>query len=96
MISRLAIMMGGRIAEELKFGKENITSGASSDIEQATKLARAMVTRWGFSDKLGQVAYGENQEEVFLGPLRSTHAECFGGDSTIDRCGGAQTDRRCL
>ena len=67
MISRLAIMMGGRVAEELKFGKENITSGASSDIDQATKLARAMVTRWGFSDKLGQVAYGENQEEVFLG-----------------------------
>ena len=67
MISRLAIMMGGRVAEELKFGKENITSGASSDIEQATKLARAMVTRWGFSDKLGHVAYGENQEEVFLG-----------------------------
>ena len=67
MVSRLAIMMGGRIAEELKFGKENITSGAASDIEQATKLARAMVTQWGFSDKLGQVAYGENQEEVFLG-----------------------------
>ncbi len=67
MISRLAIMMGGRIAEEMKFGKENITSGASSDIEQATKLARAMVTQWGFSDKLGQVSYGENQQEVFLG-----------------------------
>ncbi|MEP1517571.1 MAG: ATP-dependent zinc metalloprotease FtsH [Nitratireductor sp.] len=67
MISRLAIMMGGRVAEEIKFGKENITSGAASDIDQATKLARAMVTRWGFSDKLGQVAYGENQEEVFLG-----------------------------
>ncbi|UUP17245.1 ATP-dependent zinc metalloprotease FtsH [Nitratireductor thuwali] len=67
MISRLAIMMGGRVAEELKFGKENITSGAASDIEQATKLARAMVTQWGFSDELGQVAYGENQEEVFLG-----------------------------
>jgi cell division protease FtsH len=67
MISRLAIMMGGRAAEELKFGKENITSGASSDIEQATKLARAMITRWGFSDKLGRVAYGDNQEEVFLG-----------------------------
>jgi cell division protease FtsH len=60
-------MMGGRAAEELKFGKENITSGASSDIEQATKLARAMITRWGFSDKLGRVAYGDNQEEVFLG-----------------------------
>jgi len=67
MISRLAIMMGGRVAEEIKFGKENITSGASSDIEQATKLARAMVTRWGFSDKLGNVAYGDNQDEVFLG-----------------------------
>ena len=67
MISRLAIMMGGRVAEEIKFGKENITSGASSDIDQATKLARAMVTRWGFSDKLGHVAYGDNQEEVFLG-----------------------------
>jgi cell division protease FtsH len=67
MTSRLAIMMGGRIAEELTFGKENITSGAQSDIEQATKLARAMVTRWGFSDELGTVAYGENQEEVFLG-----------------------------
>ncbi|MEY9560606.1 ATP-dependent metalloprotease FtsH [Sinorhizobium fredii] len=67
MISRLGIMMGGRVAEELTFGKENITSGASSDIEQATKLARAMVTQWGFSDQLGQVAYGENQQEVFLG-----------------------------
>jgi len=67
MVSRLAIMMGGRVAEEMKFGKENITSGAASDIDQATKLARAMVTRWGFSDKLGHVAYGENQEEVFLG-----------------------------
>jgi cell division protease FtsH len=67
MVSRLAIMMGGRVAEELTFGKENITSGAASDIEQATKLARAMVTQWGFSDALGTVAYGENQQEVFLG-----------------------------
>ena len=67
MTSRLAIMMGGRVAEEQTFGPENVTSGASSDIEQATRLARAMVTRWGFSDKLGKVAYGDNQEEVFLG-----------------------------
>ena len=67
MISRLIIMMGGRVAEEIKFGKDNITSGASSDISQATKLARSMVTQWGFSDKLGRVAYGDNQEEVFLG-----------------------------
>jgi cell division protease FtsH len=67
MTSRLAIMMGGRIAEELIFGKDKITSGASSDISAATSLARNMVTRWGFSDELGTVAYGDNQEEVFLG-----------------------------
>jgi cell division protease FtsH len=65
--SDLAVAMGGRVAEELVFGKENITSGASSDIEQATRLARAMVTRLGYSDELGTVAYGDNQEEVFLG-----------------------------
>ncbi|CAN7644371.1 ATP-dependent zinc metalloprotease FtsH [Phenylobacterium sp. LjRoot225] len=67
MTSRLAILFGGRVAEELIFGKEKVTSGASSDIGQATKLARAMVTKWGFSDLLGAVEYGENQEEVFLG-----------------------------
>ncbi|WGD28683.1 ATP-dependent zinc metalloprotease FtsH [Ancylobacter sp. WKF20] len=67
MTSRLAIMMGGRVAEELIFGHDKVTSGAASDIEQATRLARMMVTRWGFSDKLGQVAYGENNDEVFLG-----------------------------
>jgi len=67
MTSRLAIMMGGRIAEEMIFGKDKVTSGAASDIEQATRLARMMVTRWGLSDALGTVAYGENQEEVFLG-----------------------------
>ncbi len=67
MTSRLAIMMGGRVAEELIFGKEKVTSGAASDIEQATRLARAMVTQWGFSEKLGTVAYGENQQEIFLG-----------------------------
>jgi cell division protease FtsH len=67
MTSRLAIMMGGRVAEELVFGTEKVTSGAASDIEQATRLARMMVTRWGLSEELGTVAYGENQEEVFLG-----------------------------
>src|SRR5579884_1865022 len=67
MTSRLAIMMGGRVAEELVFGRDKLTSGAASDIEQATKLARMMVTRWGLSEELGTVAYGENQEEVFLG-----------------------------
>jgi cell division protease FtsH len=67
MTSNLAIMMGGRVAEELTFGLKNVTSGASSDIEQATRLARSMVTQWGYSDKLGKVSYGENQQEVFLG-----------------------------
>jgi len=67
MTSRLAILMGGRVAEEIKFGKDSITSGASSDIQQATKLARAMITEWGYSDELGKVMYGENQQEVFLG-----------------------------
>src|SRR6266481_5492712 len=67
MTSRLAIMMGGRVAEELIFGKQKITSGASGDIQSATALARNMVTRWGYSDKLGLVSYGDNQEEVFLG-----------------------------
>jgi len=67
MTSRLAIMMGGRVAEELIFGHDKVTSGAASDIEQATKLARMMVTRWGLSAELGTVAYGDNQDEVFLG-----------------------------
>src|ERR1700737_644879 len=67
MTSRLAIMMGGRVAEELVFGRDKVTSGASSDIEQATRLARMMVTRWGLSEALGTVAYGKNQDEVFLG-----------------------------
>ena len=65
--SQLAVAMGGRVAEEITFGKDNITSGASSDIEQATRMARAMVTRYGYSDKLGTVAYGDNDQEVFLG-----------------------------
>ncbi len=67
MTSRLAILMGGRVAEELILGKDKITSGASNDIQAATGLARNMVTRWGYSEDLGTVSYGDNQEEVFLG-----------------------------
>jgi cell division protease FtsH len=67
MTSRLAILMGGRVAEELIFGKDKVTAGASSDISGATALARNMVTRWGYSEVLGLVAYGEGNDEVFLG-----------------------------
>ena len=63
----IAVAMGGRIAEEIVFGREKVTSGAVQDIEMATKMARAMVTRFGMSDKLGPIAYEENEEEVFLG-----------------------------
>ena len=67
MLSRLVICMGGRVAEELRFGADKITSGASSDIAAATNLARSMVTEWGMSDILGPVLYAENSGEVFLG-----------------------------
>ncbi len=67
MTSRLAIMMGGRVAEELKFGDDNVTAGAASDIQQATRLARAMVTRFGLSDEIGPIDYADEQGEVFLG-----------------------------
>jgi len=63
----LAVAMGGRVAEELIFGREKVTAGAASDIEQATKIARHMVTQWGMSDALGPVGYAENSQEVFLG-----------------------------
>ena len=65
--AQMAIAMGGRVAEELIFGDDKVTTGAASDIEQATKRARAMVMRAGLSKELGPVAYGENEEEVFLG-----------------------------
>ena len=67
MLSRLTIMMGGRVAEELKFGYDAVTSGASSDINAATNLARAMVPEWGMSDLVGPIRYSENSNEVFLG-----------------------------
>lgn len=59
--------MGGRIAEEMIFGYDKVTTGASGDIAQATSLARKMVTEWGMSDKLGPLRYNEDQEEIFLG-----------------------------
>jgi len=69
----LAVAMGGRIAEEMIFGHEKITTGASSDISMATQIARRMVTEWGMSEKLGPITYGENTQEVFLGHSVAQH-----------------------
>ncbi len=65
--SQLAGLFGGRIAESMIFGAENVTTGASNDIERATEIARNMVTKWGLSDTLGPLTYGEEEGEVFLG-----------------------------
>ena len=65
--SSICSLFGGRLAEELIFGPEAVTTGASNDIERATEIARNMVTKWGMSDKLGPLAYGEDNGEVFLG-----------------------------
>ena len=65
--SQLCSLYGGRVAEELIFGADKVTTGASNDIERATKMARNMVTKWGLSDEMGPIAYGDEEEEVFLG-----------------------------
>ena len=74
--SQICSLFGGRIAEELTLGPDGITTGASNDIERATKMARAMVTKWGLSDKLGPLMYDEEHEEVFLGKTAgSAHSQ---------------------
>ena len=65
--ARLAMMFGGRVAEQLVFGMANVTTGAANDIQQATDMARRMVTEWGMSDALGRLRYSDNEEEIFLG-----------------------------
>ena len=65
--ARLAMMFGGRVAEQLIFGQENVTTGAANDIQQATDMARRMVTEWGMSEVLGRLRYSDNEEEIFLG-----------------------------
>ena len=71
--SRLCSLYGGRVAEELIFGADKVTTGASNDIERATKMARNMVTKWGLSDEMGPVTYGEEEDEVFLGRSVTQH-----------------------
>ena len=74
MYANLAVSMGGRVAEEIIFGYDKVSSGASGDIQYATKLARDMVTQWGMSDKLGPLQYEEQQGETFLGYSQSQRA----------------------
>jgi len=71
--SQLASLFGGRVAEELVYGKDKVTTGASNDIERATAIARSMVSKWGLSDALGPLSYDENEDEVFLGRSVTKH-----------------------
>ena len=84
--SMIAALFGGRVAEELIFGDDAVTTGASNDIERATDLARNMVTKWGLSDKMGPLAYGEEQQEVFLGKSASQNNKNISNEtaSSID------------
>jgi cell division protease FtsH len=71
--SQISSLFGGRIAEEIVFGRKKVTTGAQNDIERATNLARNMVTRWGLSERLGPLAYSEEEGEVFLGRSVTKH-----------------------
>jgi len=86
MESQISALYGGRLAEELIFGPEAVTSGASDDIRRATSLARDMITQWGFSDKLGPLAYSEQENEVFLGRSSGAEQKRYSDDTvtTID------------
>jgi cell division protease FtsH len=67
LLAQITMALGGRAAEEIVYGKENVSTGASQDLINVTTTARKMVTAWGMSDKLGPMAYGKNQENVFMG-----------------------------
>ncbi len=78
--SQISSLFGGRIAEELIYGKDSVTTGASNDIERATDIARNMVTKWGLSDRLGPLTYSEDEGEIFLGRSVTQHKNL--GDDT--------------
>jgi len=75
LLSQITSLFGGRVAEELIFGKDSVTTGASNDIERATEIARNMVTKWGLSEKLGPLTYSEDEGEVFLGRSVTQHKQ---------------------
>ncbi len=76
-------MFGGRIAEEIIFGINKVTTGASNDIQKATEIARNMVTKWGLSEKVGPLTLGSNDEEVFLGHSITRHKEISEATSSM-------------
>lgn len=83
LLSQLCSLFGGRIAEELIFGEMGVTTGASNDMERATQIARSMVTKWGFSEKLGPIVFGEEQGEVFLGRSMTRNQEISEATATV-------------
>ena len=92
--SQISSLFGGRIAEEIIFGFDSVTTGASNDIQRATEIARNMVTKWGLSEKLGPLAYGEEEGEVFLGHSVTQHKNISDGTAhTIDEEVRAVIDR---
>lgn len=86
LLSQICSLFGGRIAEELIFGKDNVTTGASNDIERATDLAKNIVTKWGLSDVLGPINYGGEDDEIFLGRAVASSSSVSGETAnTIDK-----------
>lgn len=81
--SQISSLFGGRISEEIIFGMDNVTTGASNDIQRATELARNMVTKWGLSERLGPLMYGEDDGEVFLGHSVTKRKEVSEGTANI-------------
>ncbi len=81
LLGRLSSLYGGRIAEELLYGVDGVSTGASNDIQQATQMARSMVTKWGLSEKLGPLLYAEEEGEVFLGKSQGAHHVNVSGET---------------
>lgn len=81
--SKISSLFGGRIAEAIIFGENKVTTGASNDIQKATELARNMVTKWGLSEKLGPLTFGDDEREVFLGHAVARHKEISESTSSV-------------